>query len=65
MKEDSSTNILTIFGIEHIMVFVVAFLRFTLNTQPRWLQIFNERRSFKSIKRQEKAGLIKEKAKTD
>lgn len=44
------------------MVFIVAFLRFTLNTQPRWLKIFQERRAFKSIKRQERAGLIKQKA---
>ena len=37
LKEDSSTNILTIFGMEHVMVFIVAFLRIVLDTQPRWL----------------------------
>ena len=65
MKEDSSTNILTIFGIEHIMVFIVGFLRIVLDSDPRWLRIFRERRNFKSVKRQERAGLIKQKAKED
>ena len=51
MKEDSSTNILTIFGIEHVMVLIVGFLRIVLDTEPRWLTIFRERRAFKSIKR--------------
>jgi len=62
MKEDSSTNILTIFGIEHVMVLIVAFLRVVLDTEPNWLRIFRERLAFKSIKRQERAGLIKQKA---
>ena len=65
MKEDSSTNILTIFGIEHVMVFIVAFLRIVLDNEPRWLTIFKERRNFKSVKRQERAGLIKQKKKED
>ena len=51
LKEDSSTNIITIFGIEHVMVLIVGFLRIVLDTEPRWLTIFRERRSFKSIKR--------------
>lgn len=62
MKEDSSTNLLTIFGIEHVMVFLVGLLRVTLNTEPRWLRIFRERRAFKSVKRQEREGLFKQKA---
>lgn len=55
LKEDSSTNILTIFGIEHIMVFLVFFLRFSLDGEPRWLSIFYQRRAFKNVKRQERA----------
>jgi len=62
MKEDSSTNILTIFGIEHIMVLIVGFLRVMFNTQPKWLTIFLDRRAFKSHKRQERAVLTKQKA---
>ena len=61
LKEDSSTNILTIFGIEHIMLFIVALLRLILDGEPHWLTIFKERRAFKSIKRQERAGIIKQK----
>lgn len=61
LKEDSSTNILTIFGIEHIMLLLVLFLRIALNNQPRWLRIFLQRRAFKSIKRQERAEAVKTK----
>ena len=51
LKEGSSTNILTIFGIEHVMVFLVFLLRWMFDGEPRWLSIFRERRAFKSIKR--------------
>ena len=61
LKEDSSTNILTIFGIEHIRLLLVLFLRIALNNQPRWLRIFLQRRAFKSIKRQERAEAVKTK----
>ena len=54
LKEDSSTNILTIFGIEHIMLMLVGLLRLVLNGEPRWLRIFKQRRAFKSLKRQER-----------
>ena len=54
LKEDSSTNILTIFGIEHVMVLIVFLLRFMLDGEPRWLSIFYQRRAFKAIKRQER-----------
>ena len=40
LKEDSSTEILTIFGIEHIMILIVFVLRFSLDGEPKWLKIF-------------------------
>ena len=52
LKENSLTNILTIFGIEHVMLLTVFFLRLMImDTEPNWLRIFKERLSFKSIMR--------------
>jgi len=50
-KENSATSLLTIFTIEHVMVAIVAILRFSFNTDPSWLRIFRERRAHKSVKR--------------
>jgi len=41
------------------MLFIVLLLRLILDTEPAWLRIFKERLAFKSVKRQERAGLIK------
>ena len=51
LKEDSATSLITIFGIEHIMVFLVCCLRWFFDTEPIWLSIFRERRAFRSVKR--------------
>lgn len=56
---------MTIFGIEHVMVFAVCILRWTFNTEPRWLKIFKDRRAFKQVKRQEKVFSGAAKTKTD
>ena len=40
LREDSSTNILTIFGIEHVMLLIVLVLRLILDGEPSWLTIF-------------------------
>jgi len=54
LKEDSATSILTMFGIEHILIFIVLFLRWFYDSNPKWVDVFFSRRSFKVTKRDQK-----------
>jgi len=40
-------SVLTIFGIEHVLLLVVIVARFLLNKEPHWVKIFLERLRFK------------------
>ena len=57
LREDSATSIVTVFGIEHVMITIVLLVRLAISTQPDWLIIFNERMMSRNAKKQEKAGL--------
>ena len=61
LREDSATSLVTVFGIEHVMVAIVLIIRFTISNHPRWLRIFNERMHHKNVKKQERAELMKRK----
>ena len=61
MREDSATNIYTIFGIEHFMLGFALVTRLVLNSKPKWLRTFEERLANKNAKRHEKRSLQKRK----
>lgn len=54
LKEDSATSLVTMFGIEHLLIFIVLFLRWFYDSNPRWVNVFFARRSFKVTKRDQK-----------
>ena len=61
LREDSATNIYTIFGIEHVMLGFVLVTRLVLSSKPSWLRTFEERLANKNAKRHEKRSLQKRK----
>ena len=61
LREDSATALVTVFGIEHVMVCFVLIARLTLSGKPSWLRIFEARLANKSAKKQDKRQLQKRK----
>ena len=61
LREDSATNIYTIFGIEHVMLGFVLATRLIISGKPSWLRTFEERLANKNAKRHEKRSLQKRK----
>jgi len=59
LREDSATSIITVFGIEHVMICFVLLVRLCIYTEPRWLRIFNERLMARNARKQEKSSLKK------
>ena len=58
-REDSLLSVITVFGIEHIMIIFVVIARFTFEGAPEWVKTFHDRRHFKSFRKAEKKGAIK------
>ena len=54
MRDDSATSLLTVFGIEHVMVCFVLIVRLAISSKPGWLRTFEARLANKSAKRHEK-----------
>lgn len=57
LKEDSATSLVTMFGIEHVLIFIVLFARWLYDSNPKWVDVFFARKSYKSIKRDQKLEL--------
>ena len=58
-REDSLMSVLTVFGIEHMLILFVVIARYTYEGEPEWTKTFHERRHYKSFRKAEKQGVIK------
>lgn len=61
LKETSTTSIVTVFSIEHMLILIVVVVRYFYAGPPKWVQIFHDRRHFKSFRKAEKIGGFKKK----
>jgi hypothetical protein len=59
LREDSLTSLLTVFSIEHLLVVFVVVVRYFYEGPPRWVQVFHNRRHYKSFRKAEKKGVVK------
>ena len=57
MRDDSATSLLTVFGIEHVMICFVLIVRLAISSKPAWLRIFEARMANKNAKRHDKKQL--------
>ena len=47
LKEDSITAVTTIFGLEHILLFVTMLIRIMLDKDPHWVTLYLARRAYR------------------
>jgi hypothetical protein len=46
------TSVLTVVGIEHVVIAIVLVFKFCYDRDPVWLQVFSQRKTHKELKRQ-------------
>lgn len=50
LKENSETALMTVFSLEHILLFSVAGIQIYLNKEPKWVETFRARKSYRESK---------------
>lgn len=51
LKENSETALITVFSLEHFLLFSVAGIQLYLNQQPAWVEAFYARKNYKEFRK--------------